>query len=302
LATGWLKNAVLDSATPTMSIITRLKMHVGGYQPARSRDVVHASDVTKPNFCPRQWALLDLLAKKKKDEYIATALQTTFDIGNATAKLVTDEWLGDAAVGNWKCRSCGDQRTFCSKPANGCKKQGMCNWEYAEVVFESQQYGVSGSIDVMVDLGVLMVAVTELKIIRVEDFEKITTPLPEHSQRTQLYLKLIADSASVYKDRINLHEARVVYVSRGYGKKNLDHDGEILPFREFIVKRDDKRIQPLLDMAKQVKVFRESLPSGAINMPSGICKLPTDKYAKNCGECAACFSGNYPATQPALEL
>jgi hypothetical protein len=294
---GWLKEAVIGMGTPQVSIIQRIKANLGGHTQPRAKDVVHASDATKPNFCPRHWALLDIEKKKIPEEYISTALAATFDVGRATADLVTEHWLGDSAIGNWKCATCGEQRSFCSKPKNGCAKQLGCNWRYKEVVFESKEYGVSGSIDVMVDLGAALVAATELKIIKVEDFAEIKQPLAEHVLRTQMYLKLISDSNSAYKNRINLHEARVFYASRGYGKANLDHNKEVLPFKEFVVKRNDERVVPLLKNAQQVMIFRQTG-----EMPSGICTLPSDKYAKHCTTCKGCFSGQYPAAQPSLEL
>lgn len=299
MAAGWLKSIALNAVAPKTSIIHRIKMNVGGLRPPRSRAVVHASDVTKSNFCPRQWALMDLLKVKQKDEFLSTALEATFDIGTTSAEVLINKWLGDSAIGHWKCKTCGDQRTFCSKPGEGCKKMQPCHWQYVEVNFVSLEFGVSGSIDVMVDLASQKVVATELKIINVDDFEKIKQPLPEHVQRTQVYLKLIADSNSVYKDKINLYEARVFYMSRGYGKKNLDHGGEVLPFKEYIVERNDERILPLLKSAKQIKIFREDENHP---IPSGICTLPTDKYAVTCTMCGACFSGTYNAAQPALEL
>lgn len=297
MSTNWLKEAVIGMGTPQVSIIQRIKSNLGGQTQPRSKDVVHASDATKPDFCPRHWALLDILQKKIPDEYLSTALAATFDVGHATADLVTERWLGDSAIGNWRCTTCHETRTFCSKPKNGCTKQLACNWRYVEVVFESQEYGVSGSIDVMVDLGALLVMATELKIIKVEDFAEIKQPLAEHVLRTQMYLKLISDSASAYKDRINLHQARVLYVSRGYGKANVEHNKEVLPFKEYVVPRNDERVIPILKNAQQVMVFRKT---GAI--PSGICTMPTDKYAKHCTTCKACFSGQYPAVQLPLAV
>lgn len=297
MATKWLQHAVALSATPKLSVIARIKENLGGFSTPRGYSVVHASDVTKPGFCPRHWALMDLLKAKVKDEYLSTALEATFDVGSATADLVTHKWLGKSAIGNWRCTTCGDSRTFCSKPAQGCGKPGTCNWRYVEVKFDSQTYGVQGSIDVMVDLGSQLVVATELKIIKEEDFAKIIKPLPEHVQRTKLYLKLIADSDSVYKDKINLFQARVLYVSRAYGKKNLDYKGEILPFREFLVEREDEKVLPLLRNAQQIKVYRDK---GLI--PSGVCALPTDKLAKSCSTCKECFGGDYPSAQPALEV
>lgn len=119
-------------------------------------------------------------------------------------------------------------------------------------------------------------------------------PLPEHRIRTSLYLKLVSDSGSPYLNHINLHEARVLYVSRGFGKQHPVYK-EILPFKEFVVERDDSLFQKPLILAKQVKVFRES---GKI--PSGICKTALDKRAKACEVCAQCFSGKHPSEQEAL--
>jgi hypothetical protein len=300
MTTGWLKAAVINAAAPKVSIIHRLKQNLGGFQPARDHSVVHASDVTKPGFCPRQWALIDILGVKKKDEFVSTAMHATYDMGNATASLVVENWLGDYAVGNWKCQTCQSQRTFSSKPKNGCKNQQACNWKYVEMRFESQTYGVDGSIDVMVDLASSMVQVTELKIIKVEDFKELKFPQAEHTLRTQMYLKLIADSDSPFKHKINLHEARVLYTSRGYGIKNVEHN-DILPWKEFTVARNDDRVSPLLKKAQQIKFFRDARKAGESLIPSGLCTLPTDKHAKTCGMCNACFSGQYPAQQPPLE-
>lgn len=292
---SWLKHAVALSASPKASIISRIKEQLGGPTPPRGYKHIHASAVTKVNFCPRHVALLDLTQKKLKDEYIPTAMAATFDVGNATSDLIREHWLGPYSIGNWECRSCGEKRTFCSKPGKGCKKLGRCNWRYEEIVFHSH-YGVMGSIDMFVDLGSQKFMAVENKILKDEDFQEIVTPLAEHKQRTQLYLKLIADSYFPWKDKINLFEARVFYVSRAYGRKNVNYNNEVLPFREFVVERDDAKILPLLNNARQIKTFREEA-----KIPSGICMLPTDKYAKSCSTCVECFSGKYPAAQPSLE-
>lgn len=304
---NWLKKAVINSGAPKTGVIDILRGNMGGSTPARDHKVVHASDITKSSFCPRKLALMDLLDVKLKNEYISTALQATFDIGRATAKLVVEEWMTPYAIGNWKCIRCGDQRTMCSKPESSCKHGGKCLWEYREPEFLSQEYGVSGSLDVLASTGGKWLVV-ELKIIRVEDFDSIIVPLPEHRIRTSLYLKLISDSNSPWKNQINLHEARVFYVSRGYGKKHPVHQ-EILPFKEFVVERDDQVYERPLKMAKQIKLFRDPLkgqgddlePYGISGpMPSGVCSTALDKLAKTCQVCAACFSGKYLAEQEPL--
>lgn len=288
---SWLKTATLNAQTPKVGVIDALRQNMGGYQLARSIEVLHASDTTKPGFCPRHLALLMLHEQTKKDEYIGTALQATFDVGKLTAAVLVEKWMGQKAVGNWSCERCGSQVTMQAKPNTPCSsKYGSHRWEYVEPVFVSKEYGISGSLDLLADIGPKLI-VTELKIMKGEDWEKLLAPLPEHRERTALYLKLVADSDSVYKDLINVHEARVLYISRAYGKKHVQYN-DILPFKEFVVTRDDACLEPLLKKAKQVKIFKEQKL-----MPQGICNTALDKYAKGCTTCTACFSGKYPPQQ-----
>jgi hypothetical protein len=102
-------------------------------------------------------------------------------------------------------------------------------------------------------------------------------------------MKLIEDSDSPLKGRFNLQEAKVIYVSRAFGKKHLP-SGEILPFKEFDVKRDDVALIPYLEKAREIKIFKES---GLI--PNGICGTAMDTHAKSCSVCGECFGGKYPA-------
>jgi hypothetical protein len=293
---GWLKSAVIESNQPKESIITVLRKKLGGYEEGRKRDVVHASDITKPDFCPRHEAFLDFAGTEKgQGQFIPTALRVTFDMGKALEKVLIENWAGDTVVGNWACRRCQAQRSMCTKPKNGCGKSDDCIWEYRQTLVESPVCGVSGSPDVLFDVGVSKLLLTELKTMNATEFDAIVAPLPEHRIRTNLYLKLVAESNSPYKNLINLHEGRVFYVSRSYGKKHDGYNGEILPFKEYTVKRDDDALKPTLQRATQFKIFREQ---GL--MPSGICATALEKTAKNCTSCQACFSGSKPSQQEPL--
>jgi hypothetical protein len=187
---------------------------------------------------------------------------------------------------------------MCLQPKPGCTSagKGQCNWQYSEVNFKSVETGIDGNLDVLFDLGGNKLAVTELKIYAADEFDKMLAPLPEHRTRTRLYLKIIADSDSPYKNKINLHQARVFYTSRGFGKMNKEFN-EILPFREFVIDRDDDAldVKTALEKGRQIKIYREQ---GL--MPSGICVSPMDKTAKACKHCDKCFSGEYPAQQKEL--
>jgi hypothetical protein len=284
----WLQNSVAKAHAPQHSIIDVLVKNMGGYQKARSHKTVHASDITKPDFCPRKLALLDITGKDKKDEYISTALQATFDLGNAVSDLFREQWAGQAAHGFWQCPSCGWLSPFGTKPSHICNsKQGQL--KYIEPRFVSKEYGISGSLDVVMNLGAPKLFVTELKIIAPDAFDTLAAPLSEHRIRTGLYLKIIEDDDNFLKERINLQEAKVCYVSRGHGRKHPVH-GEVLPFREFDIKRDDAGLQPILEKAKAIKLFRD-----AGTIPAGICNTMADKTAKNCQMCSTCFSGEHKA-------
>lgn len=289
MALSWLQNKLTAAGAPKKSVIDILKANMGGYEKARDHTTVHASDITKPNFCPKQLALLDITDKKKKDQYVNTALRATFDVGNVTSDLFREKWAGTAAHGFWKCTRCNHKSAFGTKPSTKCTQGGNCNYKYEEAGFFSDEYKVSGSVDVFLDLDQPKLVVTELKIITPVDFETLAAPLAEHRIRTNLYMKLIEDDPGVFKHRINLKEAKVVYVSRAFGKKHATYN-EILPFKEYEVERNDASLAPYLAKAKEVKVFKEM---GL--MPKGVCATALDTCAKGCSVAKECFSGSYPA-------
>lgn len=296
---AWMLKATLNAAKPKHSIIGRLKENLGGMRPGRARDVVHASDITKPDFCPRRWAFQDLEGKKTSPEFLQTAMDVTFDLGNLTAKVLIEKWLGTSAIGDWTCVKCGAQRALCPKPHThpGCHNSLTPHlWEYREVRITAPAYGVSGSLDILVDVGAPGYMVTELKTMAPDEWEPLKMPKPEHRLRTNLYLHLIANSGSPYLDKFNLTEARVLYCCRAYGRMNPDWN-EILPWKEFVVQRNDQDLVPILKLAKDLKAFREQK-----TMPPGICSTAFDKIAKKCHFCIECFSGKYPAGSEIIKI
>jgi hypothetical protein len=287
---SWLKAAVHQSNKPKHSVVGVLRANLGGPRKGRSREVLHASDVTKTDFCPRQWALLDIKDVPASTEYVTVALDATFQMGLATERQLIEHWGDGFVYGNWRCRLCGEYRSHTKKPGGSCKDGRTHWWAYEQMVFNVPQYGLSGSVDAIFDVGAPRYTMTECKIITPDEFDKMTAPLPEHRLRTNLYMKMAAESDDAYKDRFNLTEATVLYVSRGHGKMNSQWN-EVLPFREFTVQRDDESLTTTLQKAKALKLFRETK-----QLPTGICKTALDKTAKNCSCCKECFSGQYPAT------
>jgi hypothetical protein len=286
---SWLKNAIHQAIKPKHSVIGVLKQQLGGMEPGRSMDVVHASDVTKPEFCPRQWALFDLFDKDPSQDFVPTAMDVTYRLGTETERLLVEDWGGESVIGNWICRHCQVTRSMSPHPEGRCASGKHHWWEYCQVIVESKEYGIQGSLDSLFNLGAPQLFIVEVKTLNPKEFEDILVPQPEHRLRTNLYMWIVEHSQHPYRDKINTKEARVLYVSRSYGKMNPDWE-EILPFKEFIVKRNDGDLQEFLKRAMGLKTFREQ---GL--MPFGICLTALDKTAKKCSVCQQCFSGQYPA-------
>ena len=287
---SWLHQAIHQSTKPKWSIIGVLKQQLGGMQPERSMKVLHASDITKTNFCPRKWAFFDLFEKDPQPQMVSTALDVTYRMGSVIESLLVEEWAGEYVIGNWRCRYCGQSKSMAPKPEEAwCNPDRKHWWQHLQTVVEAQDYGLQGGIDALFNVGAPQLVVTEIKIMAPQEFEEIVVPLPEHRLRTNLYLWILDHSHHPFRDKINLSEGRVLYVSRGFGKMNPAWQ-EILPFKEFVVKRNDQDLSEILTRAKHLQTFREM---GL--MPTGICTTALDKIAKKCSVCAPCFSGKYPA-------
>ena len=148
---SWLHNALHKATRPKQSIIGVLKQQLGGPQPGRSMEVLHASDVTKPDFCPRKWALFDLLEKEPPMDTIATAMDVTYQMGLAAETLLVEEWAGDAVVGNWRCRLCKEQRSMVPKPTGCCSDRARSTGgSIVQMVIEAPEYGIQGGIGCVV--------------------------------------------------------------------------------------------------------------------------------------------------------
>lgn len=268
-----------------VSVVKMLVKTMGGYFPERSHKTVHASDVTKEDFCPRQFRLLDHYGLERPKEYLPPAQKATFDVGRATADLFCNEWAGKAAVGPWKCRACEHVQTqWSSKPQSNCPSCGRRSWTYHEPVFVEQSSKISGSIDVMLEVGHPKLLMGELKIMKGEAYNALAAPLAEHKLRTQLYLRLIEGSHNPHRVRVNTQEARILYVSREFGKKDPSTN-MIMPVKEFRVVRDDAATDEYFSRGKEVHDARQS---GSI--PSHrICPHVGCKTAKECPVRAQCW-------------
>lgn len=270
-----------------------IHQRVGGYEPARPHGRIHASDLTKMDveFCPRAHRLQDIYKVKGKEQYIDTPLQITFDEGKDKQSRLNNVYLRDVMVGDWECQSCGEVRKWSRAPKDGCNNpKARCRWEYVEPRVEDAVTKASGGLDGLVATKVKgKLLLVECKIIDKDYFIDLKMPMAEHRVRTRLYLALLARSKEAWAAEIDTTKAHVLYMLRGYGKK--DETGNISPFKEYIVTRDDTEVAEYLAKAHALTFSRENPDVGT---PCGVCANFNDKRAMKCPVRVQCFSGKHP--------
>lgn len=247
----------------------------------RGYEFIHASDLTKSDYCPRKVVLWREHGGKRKYEKINATLAMTFKMGNAVADLITNDLGGDSVWGHWKCAHCQTVKEYTFKPEPcGCDPDAW--WKYKEIQFIHTDSGASGSVDAFFDLRDGKFTVTELKIISPDEFESLKMPLWEHSVRTKLYLEIIANSNDLHISKIDLSKAKVFYTCRTHGKKV---NGRITPFKEFEVERDPGKVQVYLNKARQIKIWEDTGEYPAPICPNLQCKeAEACDFVKQCAE------------------
>jgi hypothetical protein len=285
----FLKKTLEAKKQRAKGIVALLDSKLSGHKPQRSYKTLHVSALTREDgFCPREVSLMQILNRKRKDRYTSAALQVAFDNGNALHDLVRNVWLKDDVVGSWECRGCGVTLTFTKRPKVLCTcKRDL--WEYKEEEFTDPITKAVGSIDFFLDIEEGKLVACEAKSMDKDMFNDLKAPLAEHRVRTQAYLTLIFRSGRPEAARIEPGYARVLYISKGFGSKNEIH-GKVMPFKEFMVDRNDPVGEATLAKAGLVQAFREGGP-----IPHGICPTIYAKRAKGCAVAMECFSGKYGA-------
>ncbi len=282
---------------PKKTAKTLLHQHLTGFEKARSMVNVHASELTKPEgFCPRYYALHDVTGTKPKDRWLSTSERMTFQIGRDQERNIV-LWFAEMgkAICHWKCVACGTLHYFQTRPEK-CTECGVRHLEPKEVRFESAVTGASCGVDMLLALGGPKLVPHEIKTMDKDEFKSLKAPLAEHRWRTNLYLRIIAESSHTWASMVDTDRAVVLYTTKGgYGVadpslKSMGLSDHYSPFKEFEIGRDDEATDDIAKRAKVVKDFR----AGAVGMPCGICATAMGKRALSCSMKKPCFSGDHP--------
>lgn len=281
----------LDQKEQSQQLVALLDKRIAGFEEARDHKIVHMSNLSRSDgFCPREFALLDVLKKKPKGQYINTALRVAFDNGHALSDLCRNKWLIGDVVGSWRCQGCAKTVEFSKRPKNECPKCKADLWRYEEEKFTDPATGAEGSIDFFIDFGMGKHTPVEVKSISKDEFKELKAPEGEHRLRTMLYLTLISRSTRPCVKLIDTSFGIVLYISKGFGAKTTALNGKVIPFKEFRVERDDDYAAPYFKRAEELAAYRKG---GA--MPHGICPNGMVKRVASCSAAKECWSGNYPA-------
>lgn len=276
------------------SLAFYLHRHIAGARAGRSLERIHASDVTKPDWCPRRHALMVHTNTEPPPEFLGTSLNLAFEMSSSMARLIT-RWAGEAGIarGDWACQRCRYLHDYGPRP----KLCANCNHEnfwYQEHRFVSQVSGISGGIDLCVSLPSFKKhRVVELKALAKDGFQKTKKPLKEHTERTNLYLRLIDESTDSARDMIDTQSAIILYVAKGgFGVKTNTHEWGLRdmpwsPFKEFVVKRDDTVTEGITEKARPLRQWMQD-PTKTM-LPDPICKSKIDSIAQVCPMAKACF-------------
>ena len=264
-------------------------------------DHLHASDVTKDDFCPRYFALADLLNHTPKPRNSATCEQVVFAQGRLHATMLIN-WFAEAGLawGNWGCLACGRVIKHARRPKRcPVPKCGRKLFRYIETRITSKKTGIGCGLDLLVALPDHdLLKIVELKSYDKEKFISLKMPLAEHRVRTSLYLKCTEECGEEWVQGVDTDEARILYVSKGgYGAKTTTptkdwglRDRAWSPFKEFVITRDDEMTEDYVARAMPVHEFRTK---GIV--PCGVCPHAMATRAEGCELRPQCFSGNYPA-------
>lgn len=290
-------------AHPPVSVKNLIHAKLAGFEPPRPHFPLRASMLMSPRkgeFCPREHALLDVGAGTQKGDFVGTSLRITFDHGTDTERRIREKYLRHLAVGQWACGVCGyETPTHSHAPTHKCPKCNWLQWKYIEPRFEDKYTGISGGMDILLDVGRPKLRIVELKTMSPDEFKDLKAPLAEHKFRTALYLHLADKSSSWISSRVDTTEANILYASKAFGIKDTSlasagiKDAAFSPFKEYIAKPDLNLIRTSLNRARVLKVWRDDK---ALGFPAGICTNGLTKRAQQCSTCASCWSGKFPSS------
>jgi hypothetical protein len=169
---------------------------------------------------------------------------------------------------------------------------GENGFSYIEHTAVSDEYGITGSIDLLVKYPEEdRIQMVEIKSMDKDRFKKLVGPLGEHRLRTALYLWLLDQDEPTKSLGIDTSHARILYMMKGYGVKDTAlssmglRDSGYSPFKEYIIKREDCLLESSLQKALALQQYRDDKGP----LPDRVCSTVLCSRAHGCPAARACF-------------
>jgi hypothetical protein len=234
---------------------------------ARRTDIIHPSEMAKPDWCPR--STFDRITGTRLPElepfdFVRTSI---FAEGNQ----IHNKWQGwlrgaDMLWGDWRCRLCNEVISGVTHPnmaeTSSCGSGFVHWWEYDEIPLHDDEYMIAGHADGAMNSTLLEFKSVGLGTIRIDApellkqhqqgqltdlnglFKSITRPLKSHLKQGDIYLWLARRMGLPFDTMTYVYEFKANQMAK-----------------EFTIKYSEERVQPMLDIAGQIAYcVREGKP------------------------------------------
>jgi hypothetical protein len=262
-------------------------------EPGRSYNVIHASDLTQKDYCPRRQALHKITKTPFPAQRATTSDQVTWHLGRIIQESLA-QWFADLgmAFGYWRCRNCKTTSDFGRRPVK-CNQCHSDLFAYVEARGKDPETGASCGLDLFVKREDGALHLIEVKSILKDKFKTLEMPLGEHRVRTQLYLEIIKRDPFFGSMAVHTKAATVFYFCKsGYGtlsaaakQWSLPNDGAFSPFKEFTVGEDPENVDYLFKLSADANTAMLGGP-----LSGRTCMNMFDKKAQKCDVCSQCFT------------
>ena len=287
-AVARLKDTYRSKSGVLLPAIQRHVMkQVSVFDDDRRSDIMHPSELSKPDWCPRHdfYRMTGVPVSKSSTSNPSFQMENVFAVGNS----IHEKWQGwcwemGLLYGKFRCHNC--LHVWVDQSPLVCPECGSNHLHYVELGLESEEYMIAGHSDgalhglpVAAEEGMekwdILIEVKSIGLRTLafeadwlweryqqgltpdEVWKQITRPFPSHIKQGQMYLWLADDRythiAFIYESKFNQQT------------------------KEFLVKKNSKILEPILAEAKDVAdCIRQGMtptrPSWATESDGKVCK------------------------------
>ena len=221
----------------------------------RRSDIMHPSEMCKPDWCPRRdFYRISLGDRKDIDPRFTSEL--IFAEGH-TIHDKYQAWMRAMGLlyGRWQCRAC--HHLFFGQSPGACESCGSDSLRYREVPLENVEYMIAGHADGAVNHGNDWLEVDEPFLIEIKSIG-LGTVRVEHSELWRKYSDEEFDLTRLWQEikrpfPAHIRQATLYCWLSGYRKMVFIYESKWnQQTKEFVVTPDFKHIQWILEGAKDV--------------------------------------------------